>query len=171
MALICIVQLSILLKTTITTTRTTTTTTCTVSVRSKSFKQVLSSSWDGWLCQSKVGQKVRGGVGCCTPSVGGAGSLSNTMWPGPRPTFIRSGILIHAEFGHNTLAKKWGLLCHFRWEGKAGSPSNTMWLGWGLPPYQVASWSIQLFGHNRYGPKIWGTVSQPPHAAPSDYSM
>jgi len=23
-----------------------------------------------------------------------------------------------------------------------------------LPPYQVASWSIQPFGHNRHGPKI-----------------
>jgi len=26
-------------------------------------------------------------------------------------------------------------------------------LGRGLPTYQVASWSIQLFGHNRHGPK------------------
>jgi len=26
---------------------------------------------------------------------GGAGSQSNTMWPGPRPTFLPSGILIH----------------------------------------------------------------------------
>jgi len=25
-----------------------------------------------------------------------------------------------------------------------------------LPPYQVASWSIQPFGHNRHGPKIGG---------------
>ena len=31
-------------------------------------------------------------------------------------------------------------------------------LGWGLPPYQVASWSIQPFGHNRYGPKIGGSA-------------
>jgi len=30
-------------------------------------------------------------------------------------------------------------------------------LRWGLPPYQVASWSMQPFGRNRYGPKIgWG---------------
>jgi len=29
-------------------------------------------------------------------------------------------------------------------------------LGRGLPPYQVASWSTQPFGHNRYGPKIGG---------------
>jgi len=28
----------------------------------------------------------------------------------------------------------------------------------GLPPYQVSSWSIQPFGHNRHGPKIWGCV-------------
>ena len=26
----------------------------------------------------------------------------------------------------------------------------------GLPPYQVASWSIHPFGHNRHGPKIGG---------------
>jgi len=29
-------------------------------------------------------------------------------------------------------------------------------LGRDIPPYQVASWSIQLFGHNRYGLKIRG---------------
>jgi len=29
-------------------------------------------------------------------------------------------------------------------------------LGWGLPPYQVASWCIQPFGHNRHGPKLSG---------------
>jgi len=29
-------------------------------------------------------------------------------------------------------------------------------LGWGWPPYQVASGSIEPFGHNRYGPKIGG---------------
>jgi len=39
----------------------------------------------------------------------------------------------------------------------AGTPSNTMCLGRGLLPYQVASSSIQPFGHNRHGPKIgWG---------------
>jgi len=27
--------------------------------------------------------------------------------------------------------------------------------GWGLPPCQVPSWSIQPFGHNKHGPKIW----------------
>jgi len=32
-------------------------------------------------------------------------------------------------------------------------------LGPGLPLYQVASWSIQSFGHNRHGPKNWGLWS------------
>jgi len=35
-----------------------------------------------------------------------------------------------------------------------GSSSNTTSPGQGLPPYQVVSWSIQPFGHNRYGPKV-----------------
>ena len=33
--------------------------------------------------------------GCCALSAGGAGSTSNTMWPGLRPTSVPSGILIH----------------------------------------------------------------------------
>jgi len=42
------------------------------------------------------------------------------------------------------------------WRGGAGSPQSR--LGRGLSPYQVAvaSWSMQPFGHNRYGPKIGG---------------
>ena len=33
--------------------------------------------------------------GCCAPCHGGAESSSNTMWPGPRPTSVRSGVLTH----------------------------------------------------------------------------
>jgi len=33
--------------------------------------------------------------GCCAPFRGGAGSPSNTISPGPRPTSVPSGILIH----------------------------------------------------------------------------
>jgi len=39
-----------------------------------------------------MGRKVGG---CWAPFRGGAGSPSNTMWPGPRPTSVPSGILIH----------------------------------------------------------------------------
>jgi len=44
---------------------------------------------------------------------------------------------------------------------KSGHPAcNTMWPGQGLPPHQVASWSIQPFGHNRHGPKIGALWTQ-----------
>jgi len=33
-------------------------------------------------------------------------------------------------------------------------------LRWGLPPYQVAFWSIQPFGHNRHRPKFRGCCSR-----------
>jgi len=40
------------------------------------------------LATIDVGQKLG-------PLGGGAGSPCNTMWPGPRPTFVPSGTLIH----------------------------------------------------------------------------
>ena len=45
------------------------------------------------LATISMGQKV-GGLLCSFPW-GRAGSPSNTMWPGPRPTSVPSGILIH----------------------------------------------------------------------------
>jgi len=39
-----------------------------------------------------MGRKM---FGCCAPLGRGVGSLSNTMWPGPRPTSLPRGILIH----------------------------------------------------------------------------
>jgi len=40
--------------------------------------------------------------------------------------------------------------CCAPFAGRVGaeSPSNSIWPGQGLPPCQVSSWSIQLFGHN-----------------------
>jgi len=40
------------------------------------------------------------------------------------------------------------------WEGELGPHLTQYRLGWGQPTDQVASWSIQPFGHNRHGPKI-----------------
>jgi len=40
--------------------------------------------------------------------------------------------------------------------GEMGPHLAQCGLGRGLPPYQVASWHIQLFGHNRNEPKIGG---------------
>ena len=59
-------------------------------------------------------------------SVWGAGSPSNTMWPGPTPTSIPSGILVHpAVWLKHSGGKLGGGLCPFS-GGVAGSPSNTM---------------------------------------------
>jgi len=56
--------------------------------------------------------------------------------------------------GHNRYRPKRGagLLCPFRGESWVPVPSNTTWPGRGLLPYQVASSSIQPFGHNRHEP-------------------
>ena len=46
------------------------------------------------LASIDMGRKVRG-ADVPISMGGGAGSPSNTMWPGPRPTFIPSSILVH----------------------------------------------------------------------------
>ena len=88
----------------------------------------------------------------------GAGSPSNTMSLGPRATCIPSVILIHpAVWPYQSWAENWGL-CPLFGEGQLGAHPTQSRLGRGLPSYQVASWSIQPFGRNRYGPKIGGCV-------------
>ena len=99
-------------------------------------------------------------IGSCAPFFfgEGAGPPYNTMWLGPRPTFIPSGILIHrAICPPKTSAEKWALLCPFL-GGELGPHLTQCCLGWGLPPYQLASWSVQSFGHNAHGSKIRGAV-------------
>ena len=55
------------------------------------------------------------------------GSPSNTMSPGPRPTSIPNGILIHpAIWSQYTGRKVGGLLCPTFFGGGSGSPPNTM---------------------------------------------
>jgi len=68
-------------------------------------------------------------IGGSTPILGrGAVSPSNTRLPGPKPTSIPSGILIHSAIWPQQIwAENWGL-CPFG-GGGAGSPSNTMWPG------------------------------------------
>jgi len=61
------------------------------------------------------------------PLLGADGSPCNTMWPGPRPTLVPSGILIHPTvWPLQTWAENWGL-CPLFLAGAAGSPSITMW--------------------------------------------
>ena len=51
--------------------------------------------------------------------------IYNTMWPGPRPISLPSGIFVHpAVWPQQTRAENWGLCPSVG--GGAGSPSNTM---------------------------------------------
>jgi len=98
----------------------------------------------GDLGHNRHGQK---GGDAVPLSQGGAGSPSNTLWPGLRSPSVPSGIFIHiAVWPLQTWAENWELGPHL----------TQCRLGWDLSPYQVASWSIQPFGHNTYGPKIGG---------------
>jgi len=61
----------------------------------------------------------------CAPFRGQPGPSSNTMSPGPRPTYVPSGISIHrAVWSQQTQAKNWWAVPPF--QKGAGSKSNTM---------------------------------------------
>ena len=64
-----------------------------------------------------------------------------------------SAVAEMGDRGRAKWAEKWGGCCA-TFRGGAGSSSNTVRLGRGLPPYQVASWFIQPFGHHRHGPRL-----------------
>jgi len=162
---------------------------------------VLRSSWDGLpFGHNRYGPKI--GKGCAP--LAGSWVPSNTMWPGPRPSSIPSGILIHPArlATKQTWAENWGAVPLFggrelglhlqnvswpeaylrtKWHLDPSSCLATMDMGWklgavpllrgiwvphvtqchlgrGLPPHQVASWSIQPFGHNRHADmgRKWG---------------
>jgi len=74
-------------------------------------------------------------------SESGGGSLSNTKSPGPRPTSIPSGILIHASiWSQQILAENWGL-CPFG-EGELGPHLTECGQGRGLPACQDAKFHL-----------------------------
>ena len=100
------------------------------------------------LATTDMGRKLGG----CDP-MGVAGSPSNTVFPGTRPTSLPSGILIHRAISpQRTRGRKLGTCAPF---GEELGPRLTQ-CGRHYSPYQAASWSIQPFGHNRHGPKIGG---------------
>jgi len=100
-----------------------------------------------------MGQKL-GGVG--VPFfLGVAGSPSNTKWPGLRPTSIPSGIYLSpsSRLATTDIGRKLGAVPR---EGELGPHPTQCQVGRGLPLYQVASWPMHPFCHNRRGPKIGG---------------
>jgi len=70
-------------------------------------------------------------AGDCYAPFAEAGTQHNTMWPGPRPTYMLSAILIHlAVLPQKTWAKNWGLRPLF---------------GEGLGPHLSRSSSLSIF--------------------------
>jgi len=75
---------------------------------------------DDCLATIDMGREVRGGGNDVSLSKEGVGSPSNTMLPGPRPTSISSGILIHPTVwpqytnvtDRHTLTGQTGHRCH-----------------------------------------------------------
>jgi len=127
------------------------------------------------------------------------------MWPGPRPTFIPSGILIHpAIWIQQVLAENWGgcacfqgswlstkhnvtwdkaylrtkwhldpssrlattdmgpklggCCAPFGWGEELGSHLTQCGLGWSLPAYQMASWSLHPSSCLATWAKKWGML-------------
>jgi len=99
----------------------------------------LPCNYTAWLQKVYVGVlNVPFGVGCrphfmklCPFGAGGAGSPSNTMWLGLRPTSLPSGILIHPG-----MSSKLGG-CPPLGEGELGLYLTQCGLGRGLPPHQL----------------------------------
>jgi len=100
-----------------------------------------------------VGRKVWAAT---RPFVEGSWSPSS-MSHRPRAYFCAK---CHADsFSHVWPQQTWakngmGLLCQFPWGRGLRSHLTQYPLGRGLPPYQVVSWSMQAFGHNRDGSRI-----------------
>jgi len=78
------------------------------------------------------------------------------------PCQVTSWSMHTALWPQQTWAESWGGCCGPLWGGKrAGSPYVTQCgLGRGLRPYQVASYSMQPFGHNTWA-KTGGAVPLP----------
>jgi len=72
---------------------------------------------------------------------------------GPRPTSVPSGILIPPAIWPQYMGRKSGAAVPLFWV-ELGPHLTQCCLGQGPPPYQVASWSTQPYGHNRHWLKI-----------------
>jgi len=107
----------------------------------------------------------RGALLC--PFPWGSWAPSNTMSPGPRPTSVQVVPDPSSHLATTDIGQKMGGGCCAPFQGKLGPNLTQCHLRRGLPLYQVASWSIQLFGHNRHGPQfIWMQTSGSKTAVP-----
>jgi len=96
-------------------------------------------------------------------SVVAAGSPSHTMWPGLRPISIPRGILTMQPLGHNRHGPKSGGQALFvpLFGRQLGPHLTQCCLYRHLPPYQVASWSIQPLATTHMGQNLGGRAVPP----------
>jgi len=98
--------------------------------------------------------KYKGGLGCNTSELKCTSTCSTEHKTVTSKNMNKCSVV--AEMGDRLAAvdmgQKLGVVLFW---GGAGSASKAMSPG-PRPPYQMASWSIQPFGHNRHGPKIGG---------------
>jgi len=88
--------------------------------------------------------------------VGFSHSLSNTMWPGRAEVYFRTKWRLHpsSRFATTDMNRKLGAVPPLG-GGELRRHLTQRRLGWGLPPYQVAFWSIQPFLHLE---NVWGPM-------------
>ena len=102
------------------------------------------------LATTNTGRKL----GACAPFLG-MGSwvpiLHNVAWA-EAYLHTKWHLDSFSHLGTTDMGRKLEGLCPLFWGGEMGPHLAQC----GLPPYQVASWSIEPHGHNRYGPKIRG---------------
>ena len=119
----------------------------------KNDQQVLSSSWDGRpFGHNRHGPKIgrlcpfwEGELGPHVTQCGLAEAYLRTKWHLDQSSSLTSRNLVEGLFP-------------FRVELGPHLTQCCPGQGQGLPSYQVASWSMQPFGHNRQGLKIGGAL-------------
>jgi len=88
------------------------------------------------------------------PFASGSWSPSNTMWAAKAHLHTKWHLDPSCRLATIDMGQKVRVVVPHFWEQELGPHLTQCCLGLGLPPYQVESWSIQPFVHNRYGPKI-----------------
>jgi len=102
-----------------------------------------------------MGQKL--GEGGCAFFLGAAGSPSNTVALDEAYLHTKWHLSPSSRLATTDISRKLGG-CAPLGEGELGPHPTQCRVGRRLPLYNMASWSMQLFGHNRREPKIGGSA-------------
>ena len=106
------------------------------------------------------GHNTQGRLLC--PFRGGAGSPSNTMWPGLRSTSVPSGVFIHSAMGQTLGGRAvpffWGELGHHRTQSPGPRPTSVpsgILIHLAIWPQQMGrKWGCAPLGEGQLGPHL-----------------